>query len=407
MTCSDPRPVAAIASSLTRAAVAIGILLVPGAGGALAQAASALSHRPPLDSIELFLRAKMRERRIPGLQIAIVQHGRIAMLGAYGISNVEDSVPTTRRTVFPIASITKAFTGVALMQLVESGTLELDAPISTYVDSLPTSWRDVTVRQLATHMSGLPDIWDANSRMIAVDADAAWAKVQSLPLQSAPGQQFSYNQTNYVLLGRVIERLAGGPFTRFIKERQLDAAGMQHTMFGDMHDVVPHLAGNYWYLRNIGATERIASELNISPRDWPPFLWTAVGLNASAEDLAHWIIALQSGGLLRDPGSLAKLWTPGVAKDGSTHGFGGVLNGYALGWPVATRPEHRAVAPTGGGRAALFIYPDDDLSIVVLTNVFGAAPQSFIDEVAAYFIPEMHAANGFGLSPAAKTPRKQ
>lgn len=79
-----------------------------------------------------------------------------------------------------------------------------------------------------------------------------------------------------------------------------------------------------------------------------------------------------------------------------------LLNGYALGWPTAARPEHRAVGPTGGGRAALFIYPDDDLTVVILTNLLGAAPEFFIDEVAGYFIPDMRASTGFGLPPAMK-----
>src|SRR5207249_1186158 len=115
------------------------------------------------DSLERFVREQMRKRRIPGLQLAVVRHGEIAFLGAYGLANVQDSVPATHRTLFTINSITKAFVGVALMQLVDAGRVELDAPVSRYLDSLPVSWRPVTVRQLLTHETGLPNIMNNNT----------------------------------------------------------------------------------------------------------------------------------------------------------------------------------------------------------------------------------------------------
>jgi CubicO group peptidase (beta-lactamase class C family) len=143
------------------------------------------------EAVAAFTQAEMKRLQIPGLQLAIVQHGRIVFSEAYGIANVEDAVPVTTRTIFPVNSITKAFTGVAVMQLVENGKLDLNAPISAYLTGLPAAWKRITIRQLMTHTSGLPEIIDDNLKLIDSDGDeAAWKKVQSLPMTSAPGTQF-------------------------------------------------------------------------------------------------------------------------------------------------------------------------------------------------------------------------
>ncbi len=358
-------------------------------------------------AVETFLRHQMQRRRIPGLQVAVVRHGTIVLLGAYGLANIEHSVPVTDQTVFPVHSITKAFTGVAIMQLVEAGKLDLAAPVSRYLGGLPAAWGAVTVRQLLTHSSGIPDIWDANARMIADGEEAAWAKVQTLPTEFAPGERFKYNQTNYVLLGRIIDKLSGKPFAEFIRERQFDAVGMPLTGFGDSRDVVPHISGSYWYFRNAGLARLPTDRIEHHLLDWPPSLRTAVGVNTTAEELARWVIALQKGQLLKAKTSLTTLWTPGVLNDGSSGLSGGLINGYALGWPTVSRPEHRAVAPTGGMRAALFVYPDDDLAVVILTNLIGASPQTFVDGVAGYYVPDMDASTAFGLPPAVKALRAE
>jgi CubicO group peptidase (beta-lactamase class C family)/Tfp pilus assembly protein PilF len=342
------------------------------------------------DGIEAFLRRQMERRRIPGLQVAVVRHGKVVLLGAYGLANVEHSVPVTKETVFSINSATKSFTGVAIMQLVEDGKLDLGAPVSKYLDGLPEAWRPVTIRQLLTLTSGIPGITVEGG-----DEEAAWAKVQTRPMEFAPGERFSYTQTNYLLLGRIIDKLAGQPFTRFIAERQFQAVGMPRTGFGDSYDVVPHGAQAYTTLRSVRGQYVRTDKLTRRFDEFPPSLRTAAGINTTAEELARWLIALQGGRLLRAKTSLATLWAPVALNNGTP-------SGWALGWPARVRPEHRAVAGIGGMRSAFFVYPDDDLAVVVLTNLSGASPESFIDEVAGYYIPEMHASAGFGLPPAIK-----
>ncbi len=110
------------------------------------------------DDIESIIKREMNERRIHGLQIAVVQAGEIVLNKSYGIANVQDSIPVAKNTIFAINSCTKVFTSVAIMQLVEDGRIDLSAPVSKYLDNLPMDWQSVTIKQLLTHISGLPDL---------------------------------------------------------------------------------------------------------------------------------------------------------------------------------------------------------------------------------------------------------
>ncbi|MBF9236451.1 serine hydrolase [Hymenobacter sp. BT683] len=353
----------------------------------------------PADSLDLFLTSKMRQLRIPGLQLAVIRHGQVVKSAQYGLANVQDSVPVSRHTRFSINSITKAFVGVAVMQLVEAGKLELTAPVSRYLTSLPAAWQPVTVRQLLTHTSGLPEIMPDDEMVTEGNENAAWAKVQTQPMDFPIGEKFAYNQTNYLLLGKIIDQLSGQPFGRFIQERQLNVVGMPRTTSGDAHNVLPNGARSYTFYHFANGQMSRSSQLRNVFETFPPSLRTAAGMSTTAEELAQWLLALQQGKLLRDPGSIPTMWTPGRLNNGTQRGFSKQLNGYALGWPTISRPEHPAVAPVGGGRSAVFLYPKDDLAIVVLTNLQGANPDTFVDEIAGYYLPDMKASSGFGLPP--------
>ncbi len=350
------------------------------------------------DSIDVFLKKEMLERRIPGLQLAIVRNGQIIKKGNYGLANLQDSIPVDSRTLFTINSITKAFTGIAIMQLVEAGRLNLSAPVSSYITNLPDSWKPVTIQQLLSHTSGIPDIVDEEEAILIspYGLEASWKQVLALPMDFKPGDKFSYNQTNYLLLGKIIDTLSGIPFTEFIIKEQLLKAGMLNTImagFGATKDVIMHAAAQYQYRK--GKLQNMFFAF-----DYP--LQTAAGMSSTATEMANWIIALQSNQFLKDKKSMTALWTPAKLNNGKTGGFSNLLNGYAAGWPIITRKEHPAVAPVGGGRSAVFVYPNDNLSIIVLTNLSGATPGAFIDELAGFYIPNMKESNGFGLSSSIK-----
>jgi CubicO group peptidase (beta-lactamase class C family) len=350
------------------------------------------------DSLDAFLIAKMQQRHIPAMQVAIVRGGRIIKDTTYGIANLEYNIKATNETIFSINSITKAFVGVAIMQLAEEGKLQINDPLSRYLDSLPETWKSITLKQVLTHTAGLPDMLDAEEQVIGHgDEQEAMQKVKAMPMEFKPGEKFRYNQTGYVLLGQIITKLSGMHFTKFIEERQFKLAGMHLTRFGDSYDVIPNYAGAYTMTRQVGDGFIRNSTPGNSYMQFPVFFRTAAGIQSTATDMANWIIALKSGKLLKQPASIDTMWTPAILNNGKIGGFNLLTNGYALGWPTVTRQEHPAVGPVGGMRSALFVYLKDDLSIIVLTNLLGGNPDQFIDELAGYYIPGLREANGFGL----------
>lgn len=338
-----------------------------------------------------YLHQLMEGRRIPGVQVAIVRDGKLECLDALGMANVEHRVPTIRQSIFSIISMAKAFTGVALMQLVEEGRLDLRAPVSCYLDGLPESWRPVTVRQLATFTSGLPEIMtiaaDFSMGLIGRGGEQeAWKAAFALPMEFAPGEGYRYVQTNYALLGKIIDRLSGKPFTEFIAERQFAAAGMSHTLYADDTDIIPNRANSYMSINADGGAASTASNSYINS---PPILRTSQGLHSTAEDLANWIIALQHGSLLKQASSLETLCTRVPLHDGRPGVWG-------IGWPIGASYAGPIPTAAGGAKAQIALYADG-FAVVLLANLIGAFPEqfapitageidlAFIDPIARYY----------------------
>lgn len=347
------------------------------------------------DDIDEFLLKTMVEKNIPGLQIAIVKKNKIIKTGHYGLSNIQDSVAVKDNTVFPINSMTKLFTGVAIMQLVEQNKLYVTDKISQHLTDLPKEWNELTVKQLLAHTSGLPDIMSGHYVDLIADGspEKAWDLVQTLPMESETNTRFSYNQTGYILLGKIIDKLSGQPFVDFITENQLRKIDMTITEqagFSYFQFVIPNQARQYLFGRS-GKLENLQGE-------FAPFLRTAAGMSSTAIELAQYAIALQQRKILSEYSSLQALWSPAILKNGNTAGFSSLENGYALGWQVLARPKHPGVSASGANANTLVIYPEDDLTIVVLTNLIGGLPIQFVDEIAGFYIPEMKEVNGWGVT---------
>ena len=157
------------------------------------------------DEIDDFLLKKMQDKQIPGLQIAIIKINKIIKIANYGIANIQDNIAVTDDTVFTINSMTKSFVGVAIMQLVEKGKLTLTDKASSYVADLPDAWLDITIKQLLTNTSGLPEIESGTSLISPEGDEASWNLVKTLPMAAKANTKFQYTSTNYLLLGKIIQ----------------------------------------------------------------------------------------------------------------------------------------------------------------------------------------------------------
>ena len=194
-------PIRRFSLSLVLSAISLAV-------SAQSPAFDAASHEREVDA---FMQQQMTARQIPGAAVAVVRGGRVILVKGYGVADVEHRVPVTEHTVFELASVTKPFTAMAIMMLVQDGKLSLDARIADVVADLPAAWRAVTIRQLLTHTSGIAEFarpaFNMNARkdykpreIIQLVADA--------PLDFPPGERHSYSNTGYVLLGMAIETLS-------------------------------------------------------------------------------------------------------------------------------------------------------------------------------------------------------
>jgi D-alanyl-D-alanine carboxypeptidase len=364
-------------------------LLIVGAAGATAPAADTSSphsipHRAPAvpaDSIDAHIHTLMAERQIPGLSLVVVKDGSIIKEGHYGLANVELNVPVNENTSFMIASMSKAFTAAGLLLLVEDGKVALDDPAAKYLDGLPATWSDVTLRRLLNHTAGLRDdwrTWDAarpggNEFFLTRTTNEEFLReLIEEPLLFTPGERVSYGCGPFVV-GMIIEKVAGMPYAEFMRTRIFEPLGMTYTMIYDALAVVPHRASGYRLVD--GALQQ---GFRISPAAEAR---GDVGVLTTALDMAKWDAAMRDTRLL-SRSSLEAMFAPAVLNDGSTSASG--LGWFA--WPVR---GYRSVAHSGGFRtgfsSTIERYLHHDLTIIVLTNLWESFDGGAIGSVVASF----------------------
>ena len=175
----------------------------------------------------------MKEHRIPGMTLAIVQAPYIPRVVGYGVSDVEKGLLASPKTLWNVGQMTQGYTAVAIMQLIEADKMALDDPVGKHVANLPPPWRDVTVRQLMAHVSGLPDYTKQPSFQPAGEykPDEVIALVKDLPLAFKPGTRVANSATDFFLLGLVVERASGMSYEAFVTKNQFERLGLKNTLF--------------------------------------------------------------------------------------------------------------------------------------------------------------------------------
>jgi CubicO group peptidase (beta-lactamase class C family) len=330
------------------------------------------------EPVDALIVAELQKRQIPGLALVVVQEGKAIKVQGYGWANVELNAPVTPETVFPLASVSKQFIAAGVLVLVQEGKLELDEKLSRYLPGTPEAWQEITLRQLLTHTAGL--VRDDPLGMHVVPTERAlFQSVAELKLDAAPGTQWAYSNLGYNLLSLVIQEATGERWDRFLGGQIFAPLGMAATRRFSLTAVVPNRAAGY---------VRVQGELrnaSIAARDL-----AAGGLVTTASDLARWAVALDTDTPLR-PASRSAMWTPGRLKDGSPARARG-SGGYGFGWMVASVEGHRLLAHGGsrpGYTAYLARYPDDSLTVALLSNLGGVEPASLAARIAAVYVPAL------------------
>jgi CubicO group peptidase (beta-lactamase class C family) len=331
-----------------------------------------------LDALDRRIRAEMEESVIPGVLVGVASHGRLLHVRSYGLADVELRVPVTDSTVFEIGSISKQFVSAAVMLLRQEGRLELDDPIHDYLADLPSEWLGVTIRQLLTHTSGIPDyeeIQTYEAYRFRFTPDEIIRVAHSRPMDFEPGTGWYYSNTGYFLLSLIVERIEGRPLGEVLRERIFEPLGMGQTRMADPEDIIPHRASGYW-------VDRMGRELMNRDATQTSSTLGAGGLVSSVRDMARWDEALYGDALLSEA-SKRLTWTPAVLPDGESTGYG-------FGWSVGDVGGHPYVAHGGqvaGFVANFFRLPDDDLAVIVFANRYRVSSSRIRNLVLEVFLP--------------------
>lgn len=335
------------------------------------------------ERVDVYVREQMAANHIPGLSLAVVRGGKIVLAKGYGMANLELSAPANEKTAYAIYSVTKIFTAVATMMLVEEGKVSLDEPVSKYVAGLPAAWQRVTVRQLLTHTSGIKSLhessFDPNNLMRRYTQAEIMNLTANAPLDFPSGERWEYNNTGFYLLGMLIERVSQKSYEQFLREEMFEPLGMRDTRLETFAALVPNRADGYTR-RNGGYRNAV--------RISPTITFSTAGLVSTVLDLAKWDAALDTEKLLKKS-TVKQMWTKAKLNNGQEVNHG-------LGFGMTPFRGHKRVGHSGGAAgfsAAITRSVDDDVTVVVLTNADSAGfvnQESFLvnrmaNEIASFY----------------------
>lgn len=300
---------------------------------------------------EALMKAYVEQHKFSGA-VLVARGGKVEFQQAYGLANRDWNVPNTLTTKFRIGSVTKPMTAVAILQLEEQGKLKTSDAACQYLPACPEAWRPVTIQQLLNHTSGIPGFTEraeyGRLKHLPSRYEEQTKAVWDLPLKFQPGEKFDYSNTGYVMLGQVIEKVAGKPFEVYLREAIFAPAGMNQTLVDRNEAVVAQRARGY---RTNGGMVQVAEHIDMR------IPGAAGAVISTVEDLYRFHQAL-NGDKLLTAASKEKLFT--VAH-----------NEYASGWIVQKRNGKTIQGHSGGidGFAAqLLRIPEDDVFVAVLSN---------------------------------------
>jgi CubicO group peptidase (beta-lactamase class C family) len=317
-------------------------------------------------------------RGTPGLALAVAVDGKILYSEVFGFADLEERVPVWPTTKFRIGSISKPLTAIALMQLVEAGKLDLDAPVQNYVPSFPDKGAPITVRMVAGHLAGIRH-YKEDEMEIQRHYDnilEALKIFEDDPLVAPPGSKFSYSSYGYNLLSAVIESASGEPFLPYMQQHVFTSMGLVHTT-ADQNTQIIEQRSRFYELAKDGHQEN-------APYVDNSYKWAGGGFLSTAEDLVRFGSMVMQPGFLKAE-SLKTMFTPQKTKTGESipYGVGWFIHKSHSGTPVY---EHSGGSI--GGTSQLILYPESHLVVALVTNLSGGTwkPQE-VEAVAEAFAP--------------------
>ena len=295
----------------------------------------------------------------PGCEVLIAKHGEIVYKKAFGSANLQLNVPLRSDMVFNIASITKQFTAVAILQLFENGKLSLDDSVQKFIPDFPSKGRTITIENLLTHTSGIKDYMQIDYPNVNMERwdftpEQLIDSFKNYPLDFEPGTKFSYSNSGYYLLGYIIEKISGRRYQDYVQDHLLKPLKLTHTYFDSAGIIIPNRVNGYYKTDSIYKNEDY----------WSPTIeYAAGGLISNVDDLYKWHTGLYSYQIVKKE-TLEKAFMPYRLRDGTTIDYG-------YGWFVRTTNGIKSIEHEGGmpGFVSNEIYfPDEDVYMAILCN---------------------------------------
>ncbi len=293
----------------------------------------------------------------PGAAVMVIKNGKPIFKKAYGLANLEEKTPVTPATNFRVASVTKQFTAVCIMMLVEREQLTYEHTLQQIFPEFPAYGRNITIRHLLQHTSGLvayEDLIPDTATVQVLDKDVLSMMAQD-SAYFLPGAQYRYSNSAYAVLAMAIEKVSGKSFAKFLHDNIFKPLGMKNTVaYQKGISTVKHRAMGY---------RQEGGRFVFSDQSLTSAVLGDGGIYSSVEDLFKWDQALYTEKLVKQE-TLAAAFTPGVLSDGK------VLD-YGFGWQLGQFNGHRRVmhgGSTSGFRNVIQRYLDDKLTVIILTN---------------------------------------
>ena len=333
----------------------------------------------PQQRAEAIAAQYLEESGLPGIAISIGRDGDIIWSAGFGFADVEQQVPVdASRTRFRVGSLAKPFTAMAVGRLVESGQLDLDAPIQAYLPDYPDNGSSITSRQLGGHLAGIrhydgDEFYSARAYDSVVEGLAIF---QDDPLVAPPGTEFSYSTYGYNLLSAVVEAAAGQDFVTYMQERVFTPIGMTSTTADYVFPLISYRSRYYELEDGQLSNSRWVDNSN---------KWAGGGFLSTSDDLVRFGFAhMTDEHLTRE--TIDLLWTPQRTSSGEDTGYG-------IGWGTRTDEQGRHfVGHTGGsvgGTTQFRVYPEEGLVIAVITNTSGGTLAPLTEAVVEAFLGDV------------------
>ena len=314
------------------------------------------------EEINTYITEIITRHEIPGAAVGVIQNGKVIFENYYGLSSIEYNVPVSEKTLFKIHSISKIFVVTGIFQLIEKNKMSLGDNLAKFFDDLPKEWNNIKVKHLLTHSSGLPDI----AQYYMLPEQQAKDNIFEGEIEFTPEEKYSYNQTNFWLLNKIIEKVSNEKFENFIIENQFNTHE-DNVLFCNFLDIVPNVAREY--LPNADGDLKVNDFLP------PSYLYGAGGLGLTLNEFIKWNDDLDKNILLSDK-SKSQMWSQFEYKADDKL--------YGIGWEIYPVKESVSYGFAGGYVTHYIKYPDSNIAIIWLSSgyKFSYETKGIVDYIA-------------------------